>query len=49
MHTHLIHELIKTVVGTTAMLRLLGDSSQKPTPSLKYYFSKEEELSEEAG
>lgn len=31
------------------MLILLGDTSQKPIPSLKYYFNKENELSEEAG
>lgn len=49
MHTLLVHELIQTVFGMTAMLRLLGDTSQKSTTSLKYYFSKENELSEEAG
>jgi len=49
MHVHLVHELIQTVLGMTAMLRLLGAISQKPTPSPKYHFSKENELSEEAG
>lgn len=48
MHTHSVHELIQTVHGMTAMLRLLGDTSQKTTPSLKHYLSKKNELSEEA-